>query len=69
MIKLTLNPVKYENDILELVRMFEQFTDKDVNITMDYEYINGIEEVRISADIYGKFLKNYIYPIECKSEL
>ena len=69
MIKLTLNPVKYENDILELVRMFEQFTDKDVDITMDYEYLNGIEEVKISADVYGKFLKHYIYPIDCKSEL
>ena len=69
MIKLTLNPVKYENDILELCRMFEQFTDKDVDITMDYDYHNGIEEIRITSSIFGKFIKHYIYPIKAKSEL
>ena len=69
MIKLELNPVKYENDLLELMRMFEQFTDMDVDISMSFEYLNGVLEVKIKASTFENFINFYRYQYEADSEL
>ena len=69
MIKLELNPVKYENDLLELVRMFEQFTDMNVDISMSFEYYNGVLEVKIRASTFENFIKIYRYQFDYNSEL
>ena len=69
MIKLELNPVKYENDLLELVRMFEQFTDMNVDISMSFEYYNGVLEVKIKASTFENFIKIYRYQFDYNSEL
>ena len=69
MINLTLNPVKYENDILELCRMFQQFTDENVDIRVDYEFADGVLLVKITTNYFEKFVKHFRYPLIFNSEL
>lgn len=66
---LTIQNKEYENDLLELVRLFEPRYEGDLNIVLDYKYENGMLRTEFKSDFFENFKKVYTYKIEGNDEI
>ena len=66
---LTIQNKEYENDLLELVRLFEPRYEGNLNIDLDYKYANGILRTEFKSDFFENFKKVYTYKIEGKDDV
>lgn len=71
MINFTCKPDVYLNDLMELVRAFEQRTDDAVSLDVVYARSGGELTVLLFSDRYDGFRKTYRYPVtaELPSEI
>lgn len=52
----------YRNDLMELVRAFEQRTDEELSLAADYALFPGEMRVEVTADKFGNFRKFFRFP-------
>lgn len=52
----------YRNDLMELVRAFEQRTDEEFSLAADYALFPGEMRVEVTADKFGNFRKFFRFP-------
>lgn len=69
MIDFTISNDEYLNDLMELIRPFEAMTDENLHVDVCYESHDGFFSVKVSADKFENFVKNYAFKLEYKDEL
>ncbi len=69
MITFNLNNKEYENDLLELVRLFEPRFTNPLELTVDYVLSNNILVTKVSSNKFINFSKTYRHPIEYTNEI
>ena len=57
MISFSCTNENYRNDLMELVRAFEQRTDEELSLAADYALFPGEMRVEVTADKFGNFRK------------
>lgn len=62
MIEFSCDNPNYRNDLMELVRAFEQRTDEDVCLSAAYSVLPGELKVEITADKFENFRKIFRFP-------
>lgn len=62
MISFSCTNENYRNDLMELVRAFEQRTDEDLSLAADYALFPGEMRVEVTADKFGNFRKFFRFP-------
>ena len=62
MIRFSCDNANYANDLMELVRAFEQRTDEDVSLSVAYSLREGEMDVEVRADKFPNFVKYFRYP-------
>ena len=62
MIRFSCDNANYANDLMELVRAFEQRTDEDVSLFVAYSLREGVMDVEVRADKFPNFVKYFRYP-------
>lgn len=60
---------EYQNDLAELIRLFESATDENLSLCVGYERQTGSFKVSISSDKFDGFQKNFYFPFGNYSEL
>ena len=68
MINFSCTNENYRNDLMELVRAFEQRTDEDVSLFTEYVSKEGEFEVRLTSDKFPMFSKIYRFPFSYSDE-
>lgn len=62
MISFSCTNENYRNDLMELVRAFEQRTDEELSLAADYALFPGEMRVEVTADKFGNFRKFFRFP-------
>ena len=62
MISFSCTNENYRNDLMELVRAFEQRTDEELALAADYALFPGEMRVEVTADKFGNFRKFFRFP-------
>ena len=62
MINFSCNDAAYLNDLMELVRAFEQRTDEDVALSLSYSRLPGEFRAELHSDKFGGFVKFRRFP-------
>lgn len=62
MINFSCTNENYRNDLMELVRAFEQRTDEELSLAADYALFPGEMRVEVTADKFGNFRKFFRFP-------
>lgn len=62
MISFSCTNENYRNDLMELVRAFEQRTDEELSLAADYALSPGEMRVEVTADKFGNFRKFFRFP-------
>lgn len=62
MISFSCTNENYRNDLMELVRAFEQRTDEELTLAADYTVFPGEMRVEVTADKFGNFRKFFRFP-------
>lgn len=62
MISFSCTNENYRNDLMELVRAFEQRTDEELSLAADYALFPGEMRVKVTADKFGNFRKFFRFP-------
>lgn len=62
MISFSCTNENYRNDLMELVRAFEQRTDEELSLAADYTLFPGEMRVEVTADKFGNFRKFFRFP-------
>lgn len=62
MISFSCTNENYRNDLMELVRAFEQRTNEELSLAADYALFPGEMRVEITADKFGNFRKFFRFP-------
>lgn len=62
MIEFSCDNPNYRNDLMELVRAFEQRTDEDICLSAAYSVLPGELKVEITADKFENFRKIFRFP-------
>lgn len=60
---------EYENDLLELARLFEPRYEGDLTIDLDYKYERGNLRAEFKSDFFKNFKKIYTFKIEGKDDI
>lgn len=61
MIDFTVSDDRYKNDLMELIRAFEQRSDEDFSLAVDYVNEDGEMRIVLSSDKLNGFAKTYRY--------
>ena len=69
MISFKISNKEYENDLLELIRLFDPRYKYDLKLAVEYVLEKDILHVRLISDKFINFLKVYDYKIEYKDEI
>lgn len=69
MIDFQISNEEYLNDLMELVRPFESMTDENIAMRVEYVSGEGVFNVKICADKFENFVKNYAFELKYKDEL
>lgn len=62
MISFSCTNENYRNDLMELVRAFEQRTDEELSLAADYALFPSEMRVEVTADKFGNFRKFFRFP-------
>ena len=62
MISFSCTNENYRNDLMELVRAFEQRTNEELSLAADYALFPGEMRVEVTADKFGNFRKFFRFP-------
>lgn len=62
MIDFSVTKQEYQNDLTELIRLFEGATNEDLSLTVDYEARETSFWVSVKSDKYDGFNKNFYFP-------
>lgn len=62
MISFSCTNENYRNDLMELVRAFEQRTDEELSLAADYALFHSEMRVEVTADKFGNFRKFFRFP-------
>ena len=62
MISFSCTNENYRNDLMELVRAFEQRTDEELSLAADYALFPGEMRVEVTADKFANFRKFFRFP-------
>lgn len=62
MISFSCTNENYRNDLMELIRAFEQRTDEELSLAADYALFPGEMRVEVTADKFGNFRKFFRFP-------
>ncbi|MDE7373437.1 MAG: hypothetical protein K2N18_05175, partial [Clostridia bacterium] len=68
MISFSISKQEYENDLLELVRLFEGATDEELALSVDYEVRDNSFAVRLTSDKFNGFQKNFYFPVSATND-
>ena len=68
MISFSISKQEYENDLLELVRLFEGATDEELALSVDYEVRDNSFAVHLSSDKFNGFQKNFYFPVSATAD-
>ncbi|MCI8733192.1 MAG: coproporphyrinogen dehydrogenase HemZ [Clostridia bacterium] len=69
MIDFKVSKQEHQNDLAELVRLFEGATDECLALEVDYENTDKAFTVRLKSDKYDGFRKNFYFPFGANDEL
>ena len=69
MISFKISNKEYENDLLELIRLFDPRYKYDLKLAVEFVLEKDILHVRLISDKFINFLKVYDYKIEYKDEI
>lgn len=69
MISFKISNREYENDLLELIRLFDPRYKYDLKLAVEYVLEKDVLHVRLISDKFINFLKVYDYKIEHKDEI
>ena len=69
MISFKISNKEYENDLLELIRLFDPRYKYDLKLAVEYVLEKDLLHVRLISDKFINFLKVYDYKIEYKDEI
>ncbi len=69
MIKFSCSDDKYTNDLMELIRAFEQRVNDDFSLFVEYENLNGLFKVNLSSDKLDGFKKTCRYSFESSDDM
>ena len=69
MISFKISNREYENDLLELIRLFDPRYKYDLKLDVEYVLEKDVLHIRLIADKFINFLKVYDYKIEHKDEI
>ena len=69
MISFKISNREYENDLLELIRLFDPRYKYDLKLDVEYVLEKDVLHIRLISDKFINFLKVYDYKIECKDEI
>ena len=69
MISFKISNREYENDLLELIRLFDPRYKYDLKLDVEYVLEKDVLHIRLISDKFINFLKVYDYKIEYKDEI
>lgn len=69
MISLTLTDLEYENDLMELVRLFDNAVKEPLSLALDYERRDDCVKVTVTSDKFSNFKKVQSFPLQYADEL
>lgn len=69
MISFKISNREYENDLLELIRLFDPRYKYDLKLAVEYVLEKDVLHIRLISDKFINFLKVYDYKIEYKDEI
>ena len=69
MISFKISNREYENDLLELIRLFDPRYKYDLKLDVEYVLEKDVLHIRLISDKFINFLKVYDYKIEHKDEI
>ena len=69
MISFKISNEEYQNDLMELIRLFEARLDEDLSIDVEYANLGNAFKIDITSSKFENFKKSYVFPFSAENDL